>query len=77
MAKKNENTLSAKQKQAANKICLLCNKEFTTEEIQQEQFVYIKARSGRDNFIHNRCMKQEVMSGWENRVNCLEDEMRG
>ncbi|WP_041703722.1 hypothetical protein [Lachnoclostridium phytofermentans] len=68
MAKKNENTLSAMQKKAANKICLICDKEFTSEDISQNLFIYVKAKSGKDNFIHNRCMKQEVRFGWENRM---------
>lgn len=68
MAKKNENTLSAKQKQAANKICHVCGKEFTREDVSQSLFIYVKAQSGSENFIHNRCMKQEVNLGWENRM---------
>lgn len=76
MAKRNENTLTAKQKQAANKICHICGKEFTSEDISQSLLVYVKARSGSEYFIHNRCMKQEVRSGWENRANCSEDVTR-
>lgn len=68
MAKKSETTLSARQKQASNRICMLCNKGFNIEEVQQEQFVYIKAHSGRENFIHSRCIKQEARLGWENRM---------
>lgn len=68
MDKRSGATLTARQKQAENKICHICGKEFTSEDISQSLFVYVKARSGRDNFIHNRCMKQEVRSGWENRM---------
>lgn len=68
MAKKNKVELTAKQKLAAKKLCAICGKEFTNQEVQEERFIYVKSKSGRENIIHNECMRQEVKMGWMSRT---------
>lgn len=68
MAKKNKVELSARQKLAAKKLCVICGKEFTNQEVLEERFIYVKAKSGRENLIHNKCMRQEVKEGWRSRT---------
>lgn len=47
------------QKKAVNSICIICNSNITDSDIAKRQFVYVKSRSGKDQFLHMDCYKNE------------------